>query len=156
LTKKSGIAVLSAIISSITILVHALKQIKPILSLACTLATLISGCSKIKAEVSSFTEDQINYLATSRCLYHKGILTQARLTERMKRHASNDPNGFIDPIIKSSIHGMSQEQDKRVLQAIEEKDCQKRVLDWAVIEFPVDNAAELMNLYMAKKDQTKN
>ena len=127
---------------------------KPRLLLTIFAGVLITGCSTTQAETLSFTEDQIDYVATSRCLYKEGILTRDQLNQRMKRDASNDPNGFMDPIVKSSLQGMTQEQNQEVIQAIEETDCKNRVLAWAVVELPEDKAAEFVMIYMANKESS--
>jgi hypothetical protein len=46
----------------------------------------------------------------------------------MKRDASSKPNSFMDPIVKSSLQGMTQEQNQKAIRAIEETDCKNRVL----------------------------
>ncbi len=127
---------------------------KPRLLLTIFAGVLITGCSTTQAETLSFAEDQIDYVATSRCLYKEGILTRDQLNQRMKRDASNDPNGFMDPIVKSSLQGMTQEQNQEVRQAIEETDCKNRVLAWAVVELPEGKAAEFVMIYMANKESS--
>ena len=69
----------------------------------------------------------------------------------MKRGSSNDPDGFMIPIIESSKQGITKEQNERVRQAIESADCQNRVLAWAATELPEDKSVEFIMLYMTNK-----
>ncbi|QNJ27238.1 hypothetical protein SynSYN20_02937 [Synechococcus sp. SYN20] len=46
----------------------------------------------------------------------------------MKRDTSNNPNIFMDPIVKSSLQGMTQEQNQKAIRAIEETDYKNRAL----------------------------
>lgn len=84
---------------------------------------LITDCSTTQAEALSFAENQIDYVATSRYLYKEGISTRDQLAKRMKRDTSNNPNSFMDPIVKSSLQGMTQEKNQKAIRAIEETDC---------------------------------
>ena len=111
-------------------------------------------CSTTQAEVLSFTEKQIDYVATSRYHYKERMPTRDQLTKRMKRDTSNNPNIFMDPIVKSSLQGMTQEQNQEVIQAIEETDCKNRVLAWAAVELPEDKAAEYVMIYIVNKEST--
>ena len=132
---------------------HRTYQMKTILSIGIVAASLITGCTVNQSKPLSFTELQIDYVATSRCLYKEGILTREQLTQRMERDSSNDPNGFMDPIVKSSQQGtLTRAQNERVMKAIESIDCPNRVLSWAAIELPEDKAAEFVMIYMADKD----
>lgn len=83
---------------------------------------LITDCSTTQAEALSFAENQIDYVATSRHLYKEGISTRDQLAKRMKRDASNNPNSLKDPIVKSSLQEMTQEQNHKAIRAIEETD----------------------------------
>ena len=105
-------------------------------------------------QIFSLSENQINYVATSRCLYKEGILTRDQLTQRMERDASNDSNGFMEPIVKSSLQGLTQLQNQEVVQAIEETDCKNRVVAWAAVELPEDKAVEFLMMYVANKESS--
>ncbi len=125
---------------------------KIILSIGIVAASLIIGCAANQAKPLSFTDLQIDYMATERCLYKEGILTRESLTQRLKRDSSKDQNGFMNPIIESSQQGITKEQNERVMKAIKSTNCQKGVLAWAVVELPEDKAAEFVMLYMTSKD----
>ena len=97
------------------------------------LLTIIAGvlmtvCSTTQAEVLSFTEIKIDYVATSRYHYKESMPTRDQLTKRMKRDTSNNPNIFMDPIVKSALQGMTQEQNQKAIRAIEETDYKNRAL----------------------------
>lgn len=85
-------------------------------------------CSTTQAEVLSFTENQIDYVVTSRYHHKEGISTRDQLTKRMKRDASNNPNSFMDPIVKSSLQEMTQEQNQKAIRALKKTDYKNRVL----------------------------
>ena len=72
----------------------------------------------------------------------------------MERDASNDSNGFMEPIVKSSLQGLTQLQNQEVVQAIEETDCKNRVVAWAAVELPEDKAVEFLMMYVANKESS--
>lgn len=111
-------------------------------------------CSTTQAEVLSFTEIKIDYVATSRYHYKESMPTRDQLTKRMKRDTSNNPNIFMDPIVKSSLQGMTQEQNQKAIRAIEETDYKNRALAWAAIEFPEDKSTEFVMIYIANKESS--
>ena len=127
---------------------------KPRLWLTIISGVLITGCTITQAEALSFTENQIDHVATSRGLYKEGVPTKDQLIQQMKRDASSKPNSFMDPIVKSSLQGMTQEQNQKAIRAIEETDCKNRVLAWAAVELPEDKAAEYVMIYIVNKEST--
>ena len=127
-------------------------KLEKLLTAGFAAAALISGCAVTQSRPIALTDNQINYVATSRCLYKEGVLTREQLERRMERDYSNDPDGFMRPIIESSKQGITEEQNERVKQAIETTDCQNRVLAWAAVELPPSEVTEFIMLYMAGRD----
>ena len=60
----------------------------------------------------------------------------------------------MDPIVKSSLQEMTQEQNQKAIRATEETDYKNRALAWAAIELPEDKSTESMMIYIANKESS--
>lgn len=122
---------------------------KPSLVAFC-IAITTAGCS-ISSRPVELNDGQINYIATNRCLYMEGVLSREQLQNRAQRDAkSNDPEGWMEPIVETLSGGLTKEQDERVLGAIEEIDCQNRILSWIAVELPEEEGITLAVQLMHK------
>jgi len=123
--------------------------------IAACITIAVAGCSLSSSSVE-LNDGQIGYLATSRCLYMEGVLSRGQLEYRVHRDAKNDPDGFMDPILETLSSGLTEEQNERVSDAIEEIGCKDRILAWIATELPEEEGImltiELMEKWWQKEE----